>query len=235
MEEGLDPIEWIFYLGDVTIRLNPDTFFTSLGIILMLGILAWWGTRRFKKVPDRFQSAIELLVESFDHLLQDSLGKNGRKYITFSLALFLFIFISNIVGVLPFGLTEPTRDLNVPVALAIITFIVANWSGIRKKGLWPYLKEFGQPIIIMLPINIIGEVAKIISLSFRLYGNILGSAIIILILSELFRYILLPVVLNAFFGLAIGLLQAFVFMMISITYIAVAVATDEEEQEEESS
>jgi len=234
VEEGLDPIIWVFQVGDFTIPINPATFFTSLGIILFLGLIAWWGTRRLQKVPDRFQAAIELLVESFDYLLTDTLGKDGRKYITFSLALFLFIFISNIVGVLPFGLSEPTRDLNVPVALAIITFIVAQWSGVRKKGLWPYLKEFGEPIIIMLPINIIGEVAKIISLSFRLYGNILGSAIIILILSELFRYILMPVILNAFFGLAIGLLQAFVFMMISITYIAVAVATDEEEEEASS-
>ncbi len=228
--EGLDPVDWLFTVGDVTVRLNLDTFFTSLAIILLIAGIAWLGTRRLHKVPGRFQASLEMLVESFDYLLLDSLGKDGRKYLTFSLSLFLFIFISNIIGVLPFNLTEPTRDLNVPVALAIITFILANIAGIRKKGFFPYLKEFTQPIIIMLPINIIGEIAKVISLSFRLYGNILGSAIIVIILGELFRFILLPIVLQAFFGLAIGLLQAFVFMMISITYIAVAIATDEEEE-----
>ncbi len=235
--EELVTYDWYIHLSLLghafVIKVNLTTFVTSLCIIIFLSFFSWLGTRKLSLIPSKYQALLEIIVETFDKLLQDTIGKkDGRKYLTFSISLFLFIFISNIVGIFPFGWTEPTRDLNVPFALALLTFFISNVAAIKKKGLWTYLKEYTQPFIIMLPLNIVGEIAKVISHSFRLYGNILGGAIIIAILSELTKYFLFPVFLNAFFGLFVGAIQAFVFTMLAITYIAVAIATDEEEEQE---
>lgn len=258
------------------IRINPVTGLTSLFIVVFIGVFSWLGTRKLKSVPGAFQSLLEMIVEAFAGLVTDTMGEDGRKYTNFALALFLFIFLSNIVGiapvciavpffivavgsmlmgrfqfgaaltvflalaggilylntqhVLPFTFAEPTRDLNVPFALALLTFVMCNYAAVKKKGAWAYFKEFADPFVFMLPLNIIGELAKVVSHSFRLYGNILGGAIIIAIISELAKFIILPVGLNFFFGIFVGGIQAFVFTMLAITYIAVATATDEEEE-----
>jgi len=91
---------------------------------------------------------------------------------------------------------------------------------------WGYIKEFFQPIFLMFPLNIVGEFAKVISISFRLFGNIMGGAIIVIVVSHLLFFVAIPVVLNAFFGLFVGSVQAFVFTMLYLTYTSVAVRSD---------
>ncbi|MCK5734428.1 MAG: F0F1 ATP synthase subunit A, partial [Candidatus Latescibacteria bacterium] len=96
-------------------------------------------------------------------------------------------------------------------------------SAIRAKGLKKYVKGYAEPFVVLFPLNVVGEMAKGVSLAFRLFGNVLGGAIIIVVISSLVRYILLPVGLSLFFGIFVGTIQAFVFAMLSLTYIAVAV------------
>jgi F-type H+-transporting ATPase subunit a len=134
----------------------------------------------------------------------------------------MFLVISNWIGILP-HLEEPTKDLNTPLGLGIMGFIIAHYAGIKSKGIKMYLKEYCAPIFFMMPLNVIGELAKVVSISFRLFGNIMGGSIIILVVSYLTYSVLLPPFLYAFFGIFVGTIQAFVFTMLTIVYISVQV------------
>ena len=156
-------------------------------------------------------------------LTEDTLDKKlAKTYGPMTCALFMFLVISNWLGIIP-HLEEPTKDLNTPLGLGIMGFVIAHYAGIKTKGLKSYLKEYCDPIFFMAPLNIIGEFAKVVSISFRLFGNIMGGSIIILVVSYLTFSVLLPPVLNAFFGLFVGTIQAFVFTMLTIVYISVQV------------
>jgi F-type H+-transporting ATPase subunit a len=101
--------------------------------------------------------------------------------------------------------------------------VIAHYSGIKVKGFTAYAREYFQPIFFMAPLNLIGELAKVVSISFRLYGNIMGGAIIILVVSHLVYSLILPPVLVLFFGLFVGGIQAFVFTMLTLVYISLQV------------
>ncbi len=185
-------------------------------------ILCWWGTRDLEAVPGRLQYFLEVVVEAFDSLCRDSLGRKARKFLPMVGSTFLLILACNWIGVLP-GFIEPTKDINTCLALGMVGFLVTLREAIADKGVGGYIGEFFQPIAFMAPLNLIGEVAKVISISCRLFGNIMGGAIIITVVSYLTCYFLMPVGLMAYFGLVAGLIQAFVFTMLTLTYLAVAV------------
>jgi len=134
----------------------------------------------------------------------------------------MFLLVSNWIGIVP-HFEEPTKDLNTPLSLGVLGFVLAHYVGIKTKGFKGYIKEYFEPVFFMMPLNLIGEVAKIVSISFRLFGNIMGGAIIILVVSYLTYNLILPPFLNAFFGLFVGAVQAFVFTMLTIVYISVQV------------
>jgi len=146
----------------------------------------------------------------------------AKKYFPLICGLFMFLLLSNWLGILP-KLSEPTKDLNTTLGFGVMGFIIAHRAGIKTKGFKRYANEYFQPIFFMAPLNIIGEVAKVVSISFRLYGNILGGSIIILIVSHLIYGLVLPPVLICFFGLFVGSIQAFVFTMLTVVYISVQV------------
>ena len=222
IEIGAMP-QWRFLLGGHEIVINSRTAVMSW---LVMGI--WIGAAllvrsRLREVPGRLQATFEFVTEFFDDLISDTLGPGNRAYLPWIGSLFLFLWLSNIIGVVP-GLEEPTRDLNVPVGCMLVVLTMVHTSAIRKKGLKKYIKGYLQPFPPMLPLNIIGEMAKGVSLAFRLFGNIMGGAIILLVVSALVRHVLLPVGLNLFFGLFVGTIQAFVFTMLALAYTAVAVS-----------
>ncbi len=218
----------IFNLG-----LNMPTIFFSWLIIGLLAVVCFVVYRKLRPKPGRLQLLLELIVDAFDNLTQSSLGKRGRKYLAFVGTIFLFVWLSNIIGIIP-GFEEPTRDLNTPLGLMIISILVAHGSGIRVKGLRKYVKEYFEPgfqfrgrwipNVIIFPLNVVGEFGKAISLPFRLFGNIFGGAIIIVVLSNLLLFVGMPPFLLFFFGLFVGTIQAFVFAMLAMTYTAVAIA-----------
>jgi F-type H+-transporting ATPase subunit a len=176
-----------------------------------------------RKIPGKPQAFVEMVVEFFSGIIRETLGKHSAPHIPTLVTLFFFILLSNTISVIP-TFREPTADINVPLGLMLVMLSIVHFEAIRIKGIKHYLKEYTQPFIVMLPLNVIGELAKGVSLSFRLFGNISGGAIIILVISYLVKYTVLPVGLNLFFGLFVGTVQAFVFTMLSMTYIAVAIS-----------
>jgi F-type H+-transporting ATPase subunit a len=189
-------------------------------LLIALGLLA---SRKKKILPRPIQVLGELIVSLLFDLTEDALGKElARTYAPLICALFMFLLLSNWLGIIP-HLEEPTKDLNTTLGLGIMGFFIAHYAGIKSKGFKTYIKEYFQPIFFMMPLNLIGELAKIVSISFRLFGNIMGGSIIILVVSYLTYNLVLPPFLYAFFGLFVGTIQAFVFTMLTVVYISVQV------------
>ena len=202
---------------------NLEVILMTWIVILLLLTFGFLASRRRAMLPGPLQIVGELLVGQLYSLTEDALGKErGRKYAPLISALFMFLLLCNWIGMVP-HLEEPTKDLNTPLSLGILGFVIAHAAGIKTRGIKKYVKEYFEPIFFMAPLNIIGELAKVVSISFRLFGNIMGGSIIILVVSYLTYSILLPPFLNAFFGIFVGAIQAFVFTMLTLVYIAVQV------------
>lgn len=298
-----------------------------VNLVIVLGAIIW--TRRMKMVPGRGQALLEAIVEAFRGLVYATMGpKDGRKYLPLIGTIFLFVWVSNMIGLIPMetilekttgeaslyftwgpftfiipGFSEPTRDVNTPWALGIMTFFIMHVAAIARKGPATYFDEYftphmgtfhwplgnplwrtlaavvlaaiwaglawlvvlasgaegawfwgpigtvggvsflwcmvrlsherrrvGVPNIFMFPLNVIGKFAEILSMSFRLFGNIFGGAIIITLLGSMVNYIVLPIILKGFMGIFVGTIQAFVFAMLALTYITVEIQEDELEE-----
>lgn len=210
-------------LGDTTLVFNLGIMMMTWVVITLLLIFGYLASRRRNIIPGKLQVIGELVITQIYILTEDALGKKlAQTYAPMVCALFMFLLISNWIGVIP-HMFEPTEDLNTTLSLGLMGFVVAHYAGIRNKGLKNYLKTYFEPLFFMMPLNIIGELAKVVSISFRLFGNIMGGSIIILVLSYLIYSFLLPPFLYAFFCLFIGTIQAFVFTMLTIVYIALQV------------
>lgn len=205
------------------INMHTVSMILIVDAIMLLGAILI--ARALRDVPGRLQGFFEIVFDFFREIITETLGRHGDRHIPTIVSLFFFIWISNLIGVVPL-LHEPTRDVNVPIGQMLVMILIVHTESIRVKGIRRYLKDYVEPFFIMAPLNVIGELAKGVSLSFRLFGNIAGGSIIILVISYLFRYTIMPVGLNLFFGIFVGTVQAFVFTMLSLTYIAVAVAEE---------
>jgi len=202
---------------------NLEVMIMTWIVIFSLLCFGFLATKKKSLLPGPLQVVGELFVVHLFALTEDALGEElSKKYAPLICALFMFLLLSNWLGIIP-HLEEPTKDLNTPLSFGIMGFCIAHYAGIRAKGLKAYLKGYCEPMFIMAPLNVIGELAKVISISFRLFGNIMGGAIIILVVSYLTYSIITPPFLNAFFGAFVGTIQAFVFTMLTVVYIAVQV------------
>ncbi len=202
---------------------NLETIVMTWIAIIMLLLFGYLAARKKSLLPGPLQVVGELFVSQLYTLSEDSLDKEmAKQYGPMICALFMFLVVSNSLGIIP-HLEEPTKDLNTPLCLGLMGFVIANYAGIKAKGIKQYVAQYFEPFFIMMPLNIIGELAKVVSISFRLFGNIMGGSIIILVVSHLVYSVLLPPFLNAFFGLFVGTIQAFVFTMLTIVYISVQV------------
>ena len=205
------------------IALNLEVIVMTWIVFFVLIVFGFLTTRKRGLLPKPMQVLGELIISQLYELTEDALGKEKSKtYAPLICALFMFLLLSNWIGIVP-HLEEPTKDLNTPLSLGLMGFFLAHYAGIKTKGFKEYSKEYFQPIFFMMPLNVIGELAKVVSISFRLFGNIMGGSIIILVVSYLTYSILLPPLLNAFFGLFVGAIQAFVFTMLTLVYISVQV------------
>lgn len=208
----------LFQLGPVPIT---ETIVVTWLIMAVLVIFSISVTRNLKRVPKGWQHMGEIIVEGVGSYLIDNLmGPGNRKYLPFIATMGLLVACSNLIGTVP-GFRAPTADLNTTVGLALIVFLVSQIAGIRSKGIVTYIKGFFEPMFFMFPINIVGELAKPISHAFRLFGNMVGGIFIIGILFMFVPWVV-PVPLKLWFDIAQGLIQAFVFTMLAVAYIAVA-------------
>ncbi len=195
-----------------------NTVTTTWIIIIVMFAASVSVTRKLNMVPGTAQQVAELLMEGIHWLVENTMGKDKMNFAPFILALSLFILISNSMGLI--AVRHPTADLNTTFALAGITFLLVQYNGLRTKKL-NYLKGFFQPLFFLFPLNIISELALPISLSFRLFGNMLGS-IVIMIMMYMFVPILVPIIGHIYFDLFIGLIQTFIFVMLTMTFITLA-------------
>lgn len=205
-----------------------QTLTTMWAITAFLLIGAYLLTRNLQKVPTKVQSAVEIFVEAVYNLTATTMGEDKLSFAPYIGTLMLFLAASNLSGLL--ALRPPTADLNTTLGLALMTFFLIHFNGIRRKGLGNYLKGFLEPFPLLLPINLIGEVATPISLSFRLFGNLVGGMIIMALLYSAlaafsgggipFLQFGIPAILHAYFDLFSGLLQTFIFAMLSMIFIS---------------
>lgn len=205
------------------ITINLEVVLMTWIVFVLLITLGIFASYKRQILPRPIQAVGELIVSILYELTEDALGKQlAKTYSPLVCALFMFLLLSNWLGIIP-HLEEPTKDLNTTLGLGLMGFFIAHYAGIKSKGFKAYIKEYFQPIFFMMPLNVIGELAKIVSISFRLFGNIMGGSIIILVVSYLTYNLVLPPLLNAFFGIFVGTIQAFVFTMLTIVYISVQV------------
>ena len=223
MEELGKIHQLIVTVSDYKMTFNLDIMAMTWLVIIGLLIFGYFAARKQQMIPGTLQTIGEAFVFQFYSLTEDALGEDMAKtYGPIIIALFMFLLFCNWIGFIP-HLYEPTNDLNTPLSLGLMGFVIAHYAGIRQKGFKKYIKAYFDPIFFMAPLNIIGEISKVISISFRLFGNIMGGTIIVLVVSHLVFSLVLPPFLNAFFVIFIGGIQAFVFTMLTLVYIAVQV------------
>ncbi|GAB4405190.1 MAG: F0F1 ATP synthase subunit A [Anaerolineales bacterium] len=244
--------ETIFHLGPIPVT---NSMLTSVLVVILLLVLAWLATRKMQLIPGRYQAMWEMVVEFLLDLSVDTAGKKvGRIVFPLIATFFIFILTANWMGLLP-GIgpsiyvevaeaaehgTEivhvplfraANADLNMTAAMALLSITIVQIAGVAVNGVKGYLKHLASPIL-LTPVHIVSELSHIISLAARLFGNIFGGEVLVTVM-----YSLVPVVVPAvFLGLEVlfGFIQALIFSVLSIVYIALATAGGHEENGEQA-
>jgi F-type H+-transporting ATPase subunit a len=215
-------------LGGLTIRFDYMAIIMTWVVMVFLVLLALLLRRGLRQDveahPSRVQAAVDALIGLLRSQLTSSFSSErlARELFPFISTLFLFVLLANWLSVIPL-LESPTRDLNVTFSLALMVFAMSHILAIRAKGIRGFLKGFLEPYPFMLPLNIVGEISKPLSHAFRLFGNVFAGTILVTVVMAKFAPIIIPVGLNAFYGLFMGAIQAFVFAILAVAYINVAV------------
>ena len=229
----------------------PDHLTYTWVAMVLLGLLTLIASRRLEMVPRGAQNFMEIVLEQFLTLIDDVLGHEGRRYFPLLATLGLFIVTSNLMGLVP-GLIAPTANLNTTAACALIVFFTYHWIGIRRQGMRAYARHFMGPVVwlawLMVPIEIVSHLARPLSLSLRLFGNMTGGHILLAVFFFLMGFdgmlgwaltgslggVLLgapaALIMVAFtvgflypLKILVAFLQAFIFVMLSMLYIAGAI------------
>jgi F-type H+-transporting ATPase subunit a len=210
----------------VLLSLGPVAITTPVvvtwALIALLGGGSWLLTRHLQLRPGRAQTALELLVTTLDRQIGEVIADGGRGYLPLLGTLFLFLVVANVSGLLP-GVKAPTAHLETPAALATVVFMSVHVSGIRRRGWRGYLREFAQPTIFLLPLNLLSEITRTFSLMIRLFGNVMsGEFVIAIVLGLAGLFVPLPLM-----GLELltGIIQAYIFTTLAAVFIAAALGT----------
>ncbi len=212
---------WVLDIGGVEVWITETIVNTWLIMLVLIifAVIVNVKLRKFKTVPTGFQNAIEIIVETFDNFVKNTSGEKLSYIAPWFFMVFVLVLSSSLFSI--FGLRAPTADWSTTFALALASFILMLFMGFRhRKG--EYLKSFFEPHFIFFPLNIIGELAKPISLSFRLFGNVLSGTIILTLyygLTPLFVQFGIPSLMHAFFDVVFGALQTYIFVIISLMYV----------------
>ncbi|MBN1574018.1 MAG: F0F1 ATP synthase subunit A [Deltaproteobacteria bacterium] len=214
------PILFLGYLDKfLGLEEYPHVTYTWL-IMIFLSFLAYFYMKRASIVPNPVQNVIELIILALGNLVRETMGEKGMAFMPLLVAEALFIFTANLVGVIP-GFNSPTANLNTNAAMAVVVFFITHFVGAKMHG-FKYIKQFIGPvwwlIPLMLPIEVISHLSRPLSLSVRLFGNIQGEDLVLLILLFLMPYIMpLPIM---FLMLLTSALQTFVFVLLTMLYIS---------------
>ncbi|QQE63677.1 ATP synthase F0 subcomplex subunit A [Leptolyngbya sp. BL0902] len=218
----------IIYFERLPLVINATLVFTWLTMALLVGV-SLGVTRRLTVSPplSAWQNILEILVEGIYNQIRDITQQDPEPYFSFVGTLFLFILTSNLLTAVP-GYQAPTGSLSTTTALAICVFVAVPIYGIRSQGLGRYLKSYLEPTPIMLPFQIVGEFSRTLALAVRLFGNIMSGNLLVAILLSLVP-LFVPVVMQIL-GLVFGLIQAYVFAVLALVYLASATAVQQQGQ-----
>jgi F-type H+-transporting ATPase subunit a len=216
---SISPDSIVFWqLGPLSI--SATLIYTWL-VMLLLVVSAWLITRRLQVTTaiSPWQNLLEILVCAITDQIQALSGRASDQHLAFVGTLFIFIITSNLLAIVP-GYVPPTASLSTTTALALCVLIAVPLFSITENGLWGYLRHYVQPSVWMLPFNMIGELSRTIALAVRLYGNVMSGTVIIGILISLMPFFF-PVVIQLL-GLITGVIQAYIFAVLAMVYIASA-------------
>ncbi len=190
-------------------------------IIVAMAVFLFIMSKRLKIVPGKLQSILELVVEMYVGLAEEAMGHNGKKYLSIGLSLGVFIFIANALSMIP-GLLAPTENINTAAGLAITVFVFTHIIGIKVHGI-KYIKHFTGPVWwlvpIMLPLEIIGHFARPMSLTLRLFGNMMGHEQIVGVLLVLMPLAYPMLAFSTVLGIVVICVQSFIFSLLAMMYI----------------
>lgn len=216
-----------FNLFGITFNLTESIIVQWFVILILLAVILII-THNMKVVPEtKRQAAAEMIVDFFRSTVDGTMGAKYGKYVPYFAALFCFIMINNLMGLL--GLRNPTADVSVTGAFAIITFFMVQFNRAKTGKFKGYMKSFVEPMPFMLPFNIIGEFANPLALTLRLFGNMVAGMVIgSLIYFALGNFaILVPAVASLYFDIFSAVMQAYIFIMLSMSYISSADCSDD--------
>ena len=219
--------------------LHTDTLLGSVVTTAIIIAISLYAHHVLKKKQSISKFIILKYVDGFKDLLTQTLQSAPLEHLAFIGSLFTFIVCCNAMSFLPY-IEEPTRDINTTLALGLISFFYVQGYAIKHKGIFEYLSDFTKPFFLMLPLNIIGTLTSIISLSFRLFGNIFGGYVISHLCLQALETSAIVQAIGLFtgfnlaiaiiFGLFEGIIQAFVFAMLTLTYLSMEIVSDQESE-----
>lgn len=210
------------------LRIGPvritNTVVVTWAIMFAMGLAAWLATRRLQLVPGRWQILVEGIVSATEEAIRMVLPERYRLVLPFIGTLWLFVVVANLASLIP-GVRSPTGDLSLTAALAFLVFVAVHWYGIRTQGLRDYLRHYRQPNPILLPFHVVSEVSRTVALAVRLFGNIFSlqmAALLVLLVAGF----LVPVPVLMLHVIE-GLVQAYIFGMLALVYVAGAIQSHE--------
>ncbi|WP_461517149.1 F0F1 ATP synthase subunit A [Porticoccus sp.] len=223
-------IQPLFQLGPVDIT---TTVITTWGIMGIIWLFAWLVTRRLNvDNPGRLQSAVEGIVSIIEQAVADAAPQHARQIMPLVGSLWIFLVIANLCGLIP-GVHSPTRDLSATAALAILVFLSTHWYGIRLQGIRNYLRHYLSPSPILLPFHLISEVTRTVALAVRLFGNIMSlemAALLILLVAGFLAPV--PILM---LHIIEALVQAYIFGMLALIYVAGGIQSQQSRLQPEQS
>lgn len=218
------------------LTLNADTLISTLiAAAIVAGVGLYMAYRATSGVPSGLQLTFETVTEQIEEQVEDQIGIRTAPFVVpLAISLFFFILISNLISIVPHAfetyVRPPTADVNLTFALAFFVIILVHITGIRTRGAGRYFGHFAQPFPFLLPLEILTEIVKPFTLALRLFGNILSGGVMVAVIALMPWWInWLPTSLWKLFDLFVGVLQAFIFMLLTIIYFGFAVGTSDDE------
>jgi F-type H+-transporting ATPase subunit a len=220
-------IEPVFQLGPVAVT---GTVVTTWAIMAVLGLAAWLASRRLRIQPGPLQAALEGAVCTIEDAVAAVEPQHAHRIMPLIATLWIFLVVANLTGLVP-GLHSPTRDLSATAALAFLVFLSTHWFGIRIQGLQGYLRHYLRPSPLLLPFHLISEVTRTVALAVRLFGNMMSlemAALLILLVAGFLAPV--PILM---LHIVEALVQAYIFGMLALIYVAGGIQSQQLRQQKE--
>ena len=224
----MDTLTVLFHIGPLGIT---RTVVTTWGIMGVIAFLSWLATRRLDLEPGALQTMLEGVITTIESAIAAVLPDRARTVMPFIATLWIYITVANLLGIVP-GLSSPTADLSQTAALAILVFLSVHWFGIRDEGLLGYLKHYLLPNPLLLPFHIVSEISRTVALAFRLFGNVMSletAALLVLLVAGFLAPV--PVLM---LHIVEALVQAYIFGMLALVYIAGGIHSQQQTLTQES-